>query len=192
VIHKDNAVSPMVSAPLALEHALLGFLRDQSMYPYEIYQTLDQAKELGRVWRLKQSQLYALLVRLEEAGYISTTTEARGNRPPRKVMTLTPTGRAAFERWQLTPVAHGREFRLEFLAKLYFASQDGATTVASLIERQRVACQAWLVDLNAQAETLQASNRYDWLVLQFRVNQITAILAWLETCAETLATVAGP
>src|SRR5262249_48869253 len=119
----------MVSSPLTLEHALLGFLRQRSMYPYEIYQTLSQAHDLGRVWHLKQSQVYALLSRLEEAGFISTTTEMQNSRPPRKVMTLTPSGLKAFDAWLLAPVAHGRDFRLEFLAKLYFASCSEATTV---------------------------------------------------------------
>jgi len=178
----------MVSAPLTLEHALLGFLRQRAMYPYEIYQTLAQAQELGRVWHLKQSQLYALLARLEEAGYLSTTTESQGTRPPRKVMTLTPSGLAAFDRWLRTPVAHGRDFRLEFLAKLFFAGQAGARAVSSLIERQLQACHSWLVDLEAQAAVLQRERQYDWLVVQFRIYQIQAIVSWLDTCAATLGT----
>ncbi len=176
----------MVSAPLSLEHALLGFLRQQPMYPYEIHQTLAQAKDLGRVWHLKQSQLYALLARLEEAGYITTITEAQGTRPPRKVMTLTPGGLAAFDNWLASPVAHGRDFRLEFLAKLYFATQSGPDAVAALIEGQRQTCAIWLVDLAAQAAALRESSRFDWLVLQFRITQISAIVSWLDTCAATL------
>jgi DNA-binding PadR family transcriptional regulator len=176
----------MVSSPLTLEHALLGFLREHSMYPYEIHQTLAQAQDLGRVWHLKQSQLYALLARLEEAGYISTATETQGTRPPRKVMSLTPSGAAAFDAWLLAPVAHGRDFRLEFLAKLFFASQAGSDAVRALIERQRQACQSWLIDLEAQANGLQHEHQFDWLVLEFRITQINAILAWLATCSATL------
>lgn len=179
-------MSPMVSSPLTLEHALLGFLRNQPMHAYEIHQKLSQLNDLGRVWRLKQSQVYALLGRLEEAGYISTTTEVQGARPPRKMMTLTPSGQAAFEHWQSTPVTHGRDFRLEFLAKLYFADESGPETVTRLISEQNSTSQGWLADLRTQAEAVPPTRRYDWLVLQFRINQIEAILTWLDTCANTL------
>jgi DNA-binding PadR family transcriptional regulator len=157
------------------------------MHAYEIHQMLAQSKELGRVWHLKQSQLYALLGRLEEAGYLTTTTETQGNRPPRKMMSLTDAGRQAFATWLTTPVAHGRDFRLEFLAKLYFADESGAETVAQLLRDQRATSLSWLTQLRAQAEVLKPDRRFDWLVLQFRVNQIEAILSWLDTCEQTLS-----
>ncbi len=175
-----------LTSSLALEHALLGFLRQRPMHAYEMYQVLTQARTLGRVWHLKQSHLYALLARLENVGYVATTTEPQGIRPPRKVMSLTPSGRAAFERWLGQPVAHGRDFRIEFLAKLYFASQSGPATVASLIDAQRQACLTWLDGLRAQVAALDSERSYDQLVLLFRISQITAILSWLETCTETL------
>jgi PadR family transcriptional regulator AphA len=182
----NHAMSPMVSSPLTLEHALLGFVRHQPMHAYEIHQKLAQSTALGRVWHLKQSHLYALLGRLEEAGYVAATTEIQGARPPRKMLSLTPAGRAAFERWQVTPVAHGRDFRLEFLAKLYFADESGLETVHELIDAQRSVSNAWLADLRSQADALSADRRYDWLVLEFRIQQIEAILTWLDTCASAL------
>ncbi|MGH2457789.1 MAG: PadR family transcriptional regulator [Chloroflexota bacterium] len=180
-------MSPMVSTPLTLEHALLGFLRQRPMHAYEMHQQLARAKTLGRVWHLKQSHLYALLARLENAGYIATSTEQQGSRPPRKVMSLTAEGQAAFERWLIEPVAHGRDFRIEFLAKLFFASENGAATATLLIDRQRQECDAWLADLGRQVETLAPERTYDRLVLRFRVSQIAAIRSWLDVCAETLA-----
>ena len=180
-------MSGRVISSLTLEHALLGFLRQRPMHAYEMHQILTQARTLGRVWHLKQSHLYALLARLEDAGYVATMTEPQGVRPPRKIMSLTASGRAAFERWLTTPVAHGRDFRIEFLAKLFFAGQTGRETVAALIDAQRHACQQWLDDLRPQADALEPERSYDRLVLQFRISQITAILTWLDTCAETLA-----
>jgi DNA-binding PadR family transcriptional regulator len=177
----------MAASPLTVEYALLGFLRDRPMYPYEIYQTLSRARELGLVWHLKQSHLYAILDRLEAAGYVATTIEPQESRPPRKITSLTPSGREAFARWVTTPVAHGRDFRLEFLAKLFFAAQDGPAVVTALVERQRQACHAWLTDLDAQLEAIPPDRPYDRLVLDFRIRQITAILSWLDVCQETFS-----
>lgn len=176
----------MQKTPLTIEHAALGFLREQPMHAYEMHQTLKRAEALGLVWHLKQSLLYAILDRLEAEGYVTAAVVPQGNRPPRKLLSLTPAGQAAFAHWVATPVAHGRDFRLEFLAKLYFASQDDPATTATLIAAQQAACATWLADLHAQAEALDPAQPYEWLVVQFRIGQIDAILAWLDTCAATL------
>jgi DNA-binding PadR family transcriptional regulator len=178
-------MSPMIKQPLTIEHALLGFLRQQPMHAYEIHQTLTRNEALGLVWHLKQGLVYVMLERLEAEGYATTSLEPRGSRPPRKLLHLTPSGRAAFAHWLVAPVAHGRDFRLEFLAKLYFASQDDPASAATLIATQQAACRDWLTDLRAQADALRDTRDYDWLVLQFRIGQIDAILAWLDICAAT-------
>ncbi len=182
----------MIKTPLTIEHALLGFLRQRPMHAYEIHQTLLRAEALGLVWHLKQSLVYLMLDRLEEADYISVTLEPQGSRPPRKILHLTPSGQAAFARWLVAPVAHGRDFRLEFLAKLYFASLDDLVNATALLAGQQQACQAWLAELEAQAAALSDARDYDWLVLQFRIGQIKAILVWLDTCADTVAPHSAP
>ena len=185
-------MSPMVKSPLTLEHTLLGFLRRQPMHAYEIHQTLMRPEALGLVWHLKQTLVYVMLERLEQAGYITTTLTPQEARPPRKLLHMTAAGHTAFERWLVTPVAHGRDFRLEFLAKLYFAGQEDAAMVSALLTAQRAACQEWLGELRAQAEALAGQRDYDWLVLRFRIGQLEAILAWLDTCEATVTTPAIP
>lgn len=177
---------PMVKQPLAIEHALLGFVRQQPMYGYEIHQRLLENEALGRVWRLKQSLLYAHLGRLEEEGYLAATLEAQGVRPPRKVLALTPAGLEAFLGWIRRPVGHGRDFRLEFLAKLYFARQEGLPIADDLIRDQRALAARWLADLREQAAQIKSERSYDQLVLSFRAGQIEAALAWLDVCASWL------
>ncbi|MEW5960228.1 MAG: PadR family transcriptional regulator [Chloroflexota bacterium] len=176
----------MVRQPLTTEYALLGFLRRRPMYGYEIHQQLADPTGLGLVWRLKQSRLYALLGKLEEHGLVTTTLEPQESRPPRKVFELTDQGRDAFLSWVEQPVEHGRRLRLDFLAKLYFAQQEGAAITQKLIEQQRQTCLSWLAEQQDQAEALAETQPYDWLVHQFRVSQIQAMLDWLDTCQKTL------
>jgi PadR family transcriptional regulator AphA len=180
-------MSPMVKLPLSMEYALLGFLRDGPSYPYEVHQQLERTAMLHLIWHIKQRQTYALLERLEEAGYLASSVVAQGRRPPRRMLTLTPEGRRAFAEWVVQPVEHGREFRQEFMAKLYFAQQEGVEVVARLIEQQRAACQSWLAEFQAQRDRIPAGEPLDGLVVAFRLGQIEAILAWLERCADTLA-----
>ncbi|HEY1013159.1 MAG TPA: helix-turn-helix transcriptional regulator, partial [Herpetosiphonaceae bacterium] len=169
-------MSPMVKAPLTIEHAALGLLRQRPMHAYEMHQTLQRAGALGMVWRLKQSLLYAILDRLEAEGLVTGEVVPQGSRPPRTILRLTEAGALALERWLAAPVSHGRDFRLEFLAKLYFAGQAGPAQVASLLDVQRTACAGWLEELRRQAERA-AGEPYEWLVFQFRIGQIDAIVA---------------
>jgi PadR family transcriptional regulator, regulatory protein AphA len=173
-------------APTEMEVALLGFLLREPMHAYEIHLQLRHAESLGLVWRLKQGHLYALLARLEEAGYVIGSVQQQAMRPPRKVLALTAAGGDAFAAWLTEPVAHGRDFRLTFLAKLYFAVREGGSRVAQLVARQRAECERWLADFESRASALAEDQRYDRLVLAFRASQIEAILRWLDACDASL------
>jgi DNA-binding PadR family transcriptional regulator len=169
-----------------IEYALLGLLSKQPMHAYEMHQRLLHTEQLGLVWHIKQAHIYALLGALEVAGYLTSVTQTHGSRPPRKVLHLTPSGHDVFMRWMTSPVEHGRDFRLEFLAKLYFATQDDPATAEALIAHQRQACERWLADLQAQAQALETSKPFERLVLRFRIGQMQAILPWLDECAHEL------
>ncbi len=177
---------PMVKLPLKIEHALLGFLRRQPMYGYEIYQRMVASSELGLVWNIKQSMLYAVLARLENEGYLRSTIETQTSRPPRKILSLTLRGEEAFVRWVATPVKHSRDFRIEFLAKLYFALQDGAEPALVLVQRQRRATRTTVEAMQHQADNMHYRS-YDWLVLRFRIGQTDALLDWLDLCEHWIA-----
>lgn len=173
---------------LTVEYALLGFVYEQPTHGYEIYQHLSDPQGLWQVWRMKQSQLYALLTKLEDEGYLVTTLQPQEARPPRKVYSLTVIGRATFEQWLITPVTHGRQMRLEFLAKLYFAYRHGPAVVQPLLEQQIRACRRWLAELQTQTSTTQATDPFTYAVQQFRITQIESFLTWLLTCQQAVST----
>ena len=183
------------TAELTIEHALLGFVYARPGHGYEIYQQLADAEGLWQVWRLKQSQLYALLTKLEDAGYLAATMQPQEPRPPRKIYRLTARGRDAFERWLQTPVTHGRQMRIEFLAKLYFAPRQGAAGTAHLSDQQMAACQSWLQELRganallagAQAALEAEEDFFGYAVQQFRLNQIESFITWLTTCRHAVS-----
>ncbi|MGN6562113.1 MAG: PadR family transcriptional regulator [Thermomicrobiales bacterium] len=73
---------------------LLGVLMVQSQHGYQINDFIERA--LCDVTTMKKPTAYALLDRLAAAGHISVHAEQEGNRPPRKVYTITPSGRSLF------------------------------------------------------------------------------------------------
>ena len=180
----------MSRSQLTIEYALLGYLYRQPMHGYEIHHKFLADDGLGLVWQLKQSQLYALLTKLEQRGYITATLEPQDARPPRKVLHLTTDGQAAFLDWLRKPVPQGRKMRMEFMAKLYFARQIEPEIVAILIDGQRHICREWLASLRTQADVLSAERPFEWLVYQFRVGQVEAMLHWLDVCDQAFVVTA--
>lgn len=179
-------MSPRRSVALSIEHALLGFLLDQPLHGYEIHQRLQAAHTLGLIWRVKQAKLYALLAKLEADQLIVAELIAQEARPPKRLLQLTNAGRSTFLRWCSTPVTHGRDVRIEFLAKLFWAQQQTPAAVQHLLRVQRTATQTLLTDIRNEIEADGTEHPYTWLVYQFRRGQLEAMLEWLDTCETTL------
>jgi PadR family transcriptional regulator AphA len=175
---------PMVRRPPGIELALLGFLRAGPQHGYQIHQLVSDPNGLGPVWRLKQSQLYALLAKLEKDGFIKGELEIQEEaRPPRRKYHLTATGQAVYQDWLKRPVRLPHQIRQEFMAKYYFARQEGKDQARKLIDLQRAACQGWLEKLSLESDKRSS---FDALIYEYRIGQISAVLAWLDTCQKDL------
>ncbi len=73
---------------------LLGILKAQSQHGYQINEFIE--RNLSRVTDMKKATAYAVLDRLSRGGYVSVQAEQAGNRPTRKVYTITESGEALF------------------------------------------------------------------------------------------------
>jgi DNA-binding PadR family transcriptional regulator len=171
---------PRQSSPLSIEYVLLGFIEQEPHHGYDLFKKLNSMESIGMVWRIKQSQLYALLERLEEDGLLTSLIVTGDSRPNRKQYQLTSVGRQTFYAWRDSPVQHGREIRIEFLAKLYFAIKSDLETTLNLIDEQKALCLDWLNDLQLSLGNTTEPQVYERIVFEYRVTQIRAILDWLE------------
>lgn len=180
-------MSPMVSRPLSLEYALLGFLLPGPMHGYQIHAQLSAAAGLKPIWRLKQAQLYALLGKLEDAGYVASKLQPQAARPARRVFELSQAGRKAFQRWLSSPVARPRQMRQEFQAKLYFARLQSAEAARRLLELQRQACREWLAEQRRLVEQERRGEGFLLLLEHYRLGQVQAMLDWLDFCETSLS-----
>ncbi len=73
---------------------LLGILKAQSQHGYQINEFIE--RNLSRVTDMKKATAYAVLDRLSRGNYVEVQTEQAGNRPPRKVYSITPSGEKLF------------------------------------------------------------------------------------------------
>ena len=170
----QDAVSP--------QPVLLGFLMPGPRHGYELYQELS--RELGRVWELGLSKLYAQLKQLEEAGLVEARTEPQPGRPARKVYRLTPEGRSVFLEWVRQPTPYLRHIRVEFLARLYFFRRLSLDGLEEVVARQQAVCQAQIERFERLAA--EADDPFRRCVLEFRRGQLEAVVRWLDRCLEIL------
>jgi PadR family transcriptional regulator, regulatory protein AphA len=168
----------------SVEYCLLGLLDEGPKHGYELHRELSRKTGLGLVWTVKQAQLYAILAKLEAEGLIAAELVAQGGRPPRKVFHLTAEGRKAYEAWTSSPASR-KDFKLDFLAKLYFARRSGGASAQALIDVQRELCGDWIGELRSRFETCEAGS-LDALVYRYRIGQLEATLTWLDECSECL------
>lgn len=164
----------------SIEFSLLGLLAERPMHGYMLYRELCRKSGLGLVWTVKQAQLYGILSRLEAAGLVASDVVASGQGPVRKVFRTTAAGRAAFAKWARSPASR-RDFRLDFLAKLFFARKAGGRAAFALVSAQRRECEFWLSDMRSRISSCEPSG-LDALVYRYRIGQLEATASWLDEC----------
>ncbi len=173
--------SPLYPKRPATEYALLGLLLDGPGHGYDLTRQFATDTELGKVCRLEMSMLYGLLKKLEREGLLSSKDEPLSEHKSRRVVELTPVGRAEFEAWLAEPVLHTREIRFSFLVKLYFARQRSQDLVMQLLGEQIEFNQALLKKLLTRKQNASPRQFETWVV-DFRLEQTNAALRWLTQC----------
>lgn len=174
------------SSGLSPRYAVMGFLYLRPMHGYELHKHL--AASLREVWRISQSQAYNILKKLEADGMVSVTPQPQEKRPDRELLALTSPGKAEFERWLRTPTpGSARALRVEFITRLFFASNLSEDLCLRLIEEQAAAVRASLSGLRARLAAAPADQIFNRMGLDLRIHQLEAVLGWIETCGQYFA-----
>lgn len=163
----------------ASEYALLGFLLAGPSHGYELHKKFSESNSVGMVWGVKISNMYAQLEKLERRGLISGRLQASEQRPARTQYSLTAQGEQEFRRWLREPVEHPRDFRHDFLVRLYFISSHQPEVLEKLVERQIEICRSWQRDMADTTEALPLADNFAHLTASFRYSQIQSMVDWL-------------
>lgn len=120
---------------MALEHAILVSLSERAGSGYELARRFD--KSIGFFWAATHQQIYRVLARMADAGWVSAEEIAQQGRPDKKVYTVSAAGHAELERWLAEPL-EPPSFRDELGVKLRGAELGGAVdSVLKEVERHR-------------------------------------------------------
>ncbi len=164
------------------DETLLGFFAARPRYGYELLDCFRDPAQLGEVWKLSTSQLYAVLKRLESQGLTEGRAVSVPDAPTRTEYRLTGAGEKRLRAWldEPHPSASVRRVRVEFLSRLYVARLLNIPT-APLVERQRAACLEKKHELLGCLE--ERGPGIGKLALELVIAQLDAILQWLDRCA---------
>jgi len=162
------------------EYALLGFLVAGPCHGYDLHKRLTDAAGIGMVWGVKIANMYAQLDKLARKRYITGTLQANDQRPARMEYSLTATGEAEFNRWLTQLVEHPRDFRHEFMTRVYFLSLYHPAQLEDLVSRQLEVCQQWLKNTVEKEDSTSQSTSFENLTIHFRLTQIQSIVEWLK------------
>jgi DNA-binding PadR family transcriptional regulator len=98
--------------------AVLSYLSQRPMHPYELARTLREHGD-DRSIKFNHGSLYMVVQQLAKAGFISEVETSRdGQRPERTVYALTEAGRAEFRDWLRDLVAEPAHEYPQFVAAL--------------------------------------------------------------------------
>jgi DNA-binding PadR family transcriptional regulator len=163
------------------EYIVLAMLAEGSAHGYGLHRALMGDEVLARIWKIRRSQLYFLLTKLVERGWVKSSPQRGGRGPARMMYRLSRSGRGALHRWLRTPVPAPRDLRGQFVAKLYLALRTSPTMARTLVLRQRATLRQWLQrHPSAQLTTGPAAQ-----VLGLREAQTRAAIEYLEDLAHS-------
>ena len=194
----DDGSGDSVASGMAGEHAILGLLalsESGTGHGYDLARQFSPDAPLGNVVRLEPGMVYHHLKKLERLRWVSAVPDAAPGRPARRLFALSSSGRSELGRWLAEPVVHTREIRLDFLVKLYLALLLDPVLAVRLVDEQRNLCARLVDSLANRLRSVQAeddedavTSRFSDMVLDMRLAQTRAALAWLDRVGREAAT----
>lgn len=144
------------------------------MHGYQLNEFIEQ--DLATCVQIKKPTAYYVLNKMLEDGWVISEEEQEGNRPTRRVYSLTPEGEVAFQRLLRAnlaayhPTQFGGDFGLAFLDAL--PTDEGR----ALLEQRRTALLAHLTEL----EAVPVHHGSLQFMIEHQTRHLQIELAWLD------------
>lgn len=119
---------------MALEHAILVSLSERSGSGYELARRFE--KSIGFFWAASHQQIYRVLKRMDEQGWVSVEEVPQDGRPDKKVYRVSPDGEGELARWLAEP-GEPTVLRDDLAVKVRGASLGDAGAVLAEVVRHR-------------------------------------------------------
>jgi DNA-binding PadR family transcriptional regulator len=181
---------------VALPHAILVSLREQSGSGYELARRFDRS--IGYFWAATHQQIYRTLRSMEDDGWVRVNPVVQQGRPDKKVYTVSDAGRAELARWIAEPLS-GRGSSVadnrtrDIAIKVRGAAYGDVDAVRAQVAALRVE-RAELLDAYRGFEKRQfpdpsgltGSALHQYLVLRGGIRAEESAIDWLDEVAAAL------
>ena len=165
---------------LTSEYMLLGLLDQKPAHGYELFKRVADPEDVGMIWRVKMSNLYAQLNKLERDGLISGTFQPGSSHPSRVEFSISKKGKEALENWLTMTVQHHRGLRQEFMLKYFFLqARKDINALSALTRRQLGECEWWLGETRKNFLSVDPGNNIKIELLSYRLSVIKSQIEWL-------------
>jgi DNA-binding PadR family transcriptional regulator len=176
---------------MALEHAILVSLLEQPGSGYELARRFERS--IGRFWTATHQQIYRVLRRMSDDGWVTGDQIGQGGRPDKVCYSVSGTGRAALTAWLREPV-QPEAVRHELAVKIRAAAFDDAAGREALIaevRRYRLTHEATLARyLTGERRDFPGADgpgeRLRHVVLRGGIAYEKMVLTWLDDVLDTL------
>jgi DNA-binding PadR family transcriptional regulator len=184
------------AAGVALQHAILVSLSEQSGSGYELAARFDRS--IGYFWSATHQQIYRTLRVMEADGWVSVTPVVQHGRPDKKVYRVSDAGRAELSRWIAEPLTRqgssAVDARVRDLAvKIRAAGYGDIEAVCDQVTALRAERSARLDSYRAlekrqfpQPSSLTGAALHQYLVLRGGIRAEESAVAWLDEVAGAL------
>jgi len=159
---------------------LLGMLRNNEMHGYQINEMVDM--HLGSSVHITKPTAYRILNQMAEDGWILFRDEQEGNRPQRRVYSITAQGEIEFQNFLRQCLAHYEPPEYRSAVCLTFMDLIPVEEAVQLLSQRRQVIEETL-------EKFSASDMHHGsfqLVLDNQVFHLKAELEWLDKVLEGL------
>ncbi|MFE2232684.1 PadR family transcriptional regulator [Streptomyces sp. NPDC059442] len=121
---------------MALEHAILVSLLEKPGSGYELARRFERS--IGYFWTATHQQIYRVLKRMENDGWVDVRDVPQQGRPDKKEYSVADLGRAALSSWLHEPI-EPESVRHDLAVKIRGAAFDDPAALMSEVERHKQA-----------------------------------------------------
>ena len=150
------------------------------MHGYQLHELIDS--HLGESIQIKKPTAYSLLNKMADSGWVSYVEEQAGNRPLRRVYTITETGEATFQRLVRQSLTDYKP--MDYLGSIALAFVDAipAPEATGLLRERSASIEQLLQSVQSQEKhpgTMQ-------LLIENHVRHLSTELQWLDELIERI------
>lgn len=154
------------------EWAVLGLVAEGQTHGFIAGREFAPDGSIGKIWTIPRPLVYRAITSLGNKGLVIEIGSAPGSGGPRRrLVEVTPDGRAALGSWLAEPVRHVRDARSALLIKLLLLDRAGRSPLELLLAQQAL-LEPMLVGLRLQ---LPQSKGFDSTLTRWRLYSTEAL-----------------